>query len=410
MRAFIALEQRFLENGQDFYADASVDYSFWVRYLDVFDRVTIIARSKKVTVVPEQCPRSTGPGVDHFSMPYYEGPKEYLLQSSALWNSSRLVSLQKGAFILRVPGSIGTLVWIHLKRLGKPYALEVVGDPADSLSPLIWSSKLMKPIRWLSQTALRRQCHEAMAGIAYVSRVLGQKYPPGQNATNISYIPTGIEVPNFDNGLDVEAAKNMKAALTTVPTTSRPERRRMVFVGTLEALYKGQEYLLKALRRMLDTGLDIELEVIGDGRFRPSLEALAHDLGLGERVRFSGKITERREVFEKLRSSHLFLLPSLAEGLPRALIEAMALGLPCIATSVGGIPELLPKEDLVPPADANRLAEKIIEVLQNPERMHRMSERNRGTAQQYRTEALRKQRIRFYEDVSKITERFQNKY
>jgi glycosyltransferase involved in cell wall biosynthesis len=81
----------------------------------------------------------------------------------------------------------------------------------------------------------------------------------------------------------------------------------------------------------------------------------------------------------------------------------MARGLPCIGTTVGGIPELLPPEDLVPPNDPYALAAKIKEVLRSPERMARMSMRNLQKAQEYREEVLQARRRAFYQAVKEIT-------
>ncbi|GAB3976194.1 glycosyltransferase family 4 protein [Plantactinospora veratri] len=82
---------------------------------------------------------------------------------------------------------------------------------------------------------------------------------------------------------------------------------------------------------------------LGDGRYRPRLERLATDLGVRRQVHFTGTISAATEVRRQLDAADLFVMPSRTEGLPKALIEAMARGLPAVATSVGGIPELLPR-------------------------------------------------------------------
>ena len=86
------------------------------------------------------------------------------------------------------------------------------------------------------------------------------------------------------------------------------------------------------------------------------------------------------------------------------MIEAMARALPCIGSTVGGIPELLPLEDLVPPGDAAALARKIREVVIDPGRMARMSTRNLEKAREYREDALRERRVAFYQNIRNQTE------
>ena len=109
-----------------------------------------------------------------------------------------------------------------------------------------------------------------------------------------------------------------------------------------------------------------------------------------------GMVPAGEKVRELLDQADLFVLPSKTEGLPRAVLEAMARGLPCVCTSVGGVPEVLSREDLVPPGDAVALARKINDVLTNPERMASMSIRNLKKVKEYCVEILRGKRIDFY--------------
>jgi glycosyltransferase involved in cell wall biosynthesis len=84
----------------------------------------------------------------------------------------------------------------------------------------------------------------------------------------------------------------------------------------------------------------------------------------------------------------LFVLPSLTEGLPRALLEAMARGLPAIATRVGGVPELLPSECLVPPGDTGALEKKIHDVMYDAAALNVWARRNRDVALGYHERLL----------------------
>jgi glycosyltransferase involved in cell wall biosynthesis len=126
-------------------------------------------------------------------------------------------------------------------------------------------------------------------------------------------------------------------------------------------------------------GLDLHLTILGDGRHRAELEQLARELGLAARVRFAGVLPGGEPVRAVLDSSDLFVLPSRAEAQGRALLEAMARGLPCISSAVGGVPELLPLEDLVPPGNVGALTAKIGEVLASRERLEQMAARNPQT-------------------------------
>lgn len=128
---------------------------------------------------------------------------------------------------------------------------------------------------------------------------------------------------------------------------------------------KGQAHLLQALATLRPGHPDMSLDIVGDGELRDSLEARAGRLGLADTVRFHGE-RSREDVSQLMREADLFVLPSLYENLPCVLIEAMASGLPSVASGVGGVPELLPFEAgvTVPPADPHALAQAIERALQ----------------------------------------------
>ncbi|MGA8480342.1 MAG: glycosyltransferase family 4 protein, partial [Chthoniobacterales bacterium] len=134
------------------------------------------------------------------------------------------------------------------------------------------------------------------------------------------------------------------------------------------------------------------------------VESRAASHGLANRVQFRGQLTTPEAIRAELDQADLFVLPSRQEGLPRAMIEAMARALPCLGSTVGGIPELLSAEDLVPPNDAPALADKICEVLADPSRMARMSARNLEKAREYSDGALTNRRKAFYRHLRACTE------
>ena len=150
--------------------------------------------------------------------------------------------------------------------------------------------------------------------------------------------------------------------------------------------------------------IDAELVIVGSGRYQHKLEERANAHRIGDCVHFSGQLTNPVDVRSELDRADLFVLPSRVEGLPRAMIEAMARGLPCIGSSVGGIPELLPPEDIVPPGDVPALASKITQVLQQPTRMQQMSARNLIKAGEYKDDVLNARRREFYQFLRNRTE------
>jgi glycosyltransferase involved in cell wall biosynthesis len=110
------------------------------------------------------------------------------------------------------------------------------------------------------------------------------------------------------------------------------------------------------------------------------------------------------EVRKVLDEADLFVLPSRAEGLPRALIEAMARGLPAVASDVGGCGELLAKADLVSAGSASLLATAVQAILDDPERMSRAAEQNLANSREYAESLLEDRRRRFYDKLLRVSE------
>jgi glycosyltransferase involved in cell wall biosynthesis len=178
---------------------------------------------------------------------------------------------------------------------------------------------------------------------------------------------------------------------------------QLIFVGTLEELYKAPEVLIDSVALCVRGGLDITLRLIGGGRRRPALEARAAALNISSRVLFLGELPAGAAIRSELDRADLFILPSRQEGLPRAMLEAMARALPCIGSTVGGIPELLGPDEMAPPGDPVALGRKICQVLSDFNRLSRLSLQNLATAQDYREDLLQVRRLRFYRELQSRT-------
>jgi colanic acid/amylovoran biosynthesis glycosyltransferase len=120
-----------------------------------------------------------------------------------------------------------------------------------------------------------------------------------------------------------------------------PERmaRHLTYTGRL-SVEKGLPVLLESLSDLVRRGFELRLSVLGDGPDRGFLESYAHRIGVSAHVDFLGYV-DQATIRSTLRASDMFVLPSFAEGIPVALMEAMASGVPVIATQVGGVSELI---------------------------------------------------------------------
>jgi glycosyltransferase involved in cell wall biosynthesis len=157
------------------------------------------------------------------------------------------------------------------------------------------------------------------------------------------------------------------------------DARRLVCVGRL-CEQKGQILLIEAARRLAEEGVEFELVLAGDGELRGVIEALIAAYGLGARVRITGWISGL-QVRDEIVAARAMVLPSFAEGLPVAIMEAMALRRPVISTYVAGIPELVRDGEtgwLVPAGDVEALAGAMRACLETtPEELMRLAETGR---------------------------------
>ena len=161
---------------------------------------------------------------------------------------------------------------------------------------------------------------------------------------------------------------------------------------------KGYDDLLHALA-LVDG--DARLEIVGDGPRRPEYEALAHRLGLADRVQFTG-LQSKPELAERMRRADLFVLASRFENNPCVVLEAMASGLPVVATRVGGLPELVDERSglLAEPRDPRSIAGRIAEALARLDTFDR-DEIARRARERYGREAVGKLLLRAYEDAQR---------
>lgn len=146
---------------------------------------------------------------------------------------------------------------------------------------------------------------------------------------------------------------------------------------------KGHEHLLRAVARLRTEGVaGVRVELVGDGPHRTALERLARNLGIAEIVTFAG---EMRDVTGRLAAMDVFVLPSLTEGRPTAIMEAMAAGLPVVATQVGAVDTLVNDGVtgfVVPPGDADALAAALRRLIEDTRLRETFGRAARRTAEE----------------------------
>jgi glycosyltransferase involved in cell wall biosynthesis len=406
----VALDARYtVVSDGSVWSEVGMAQEFWERYLEVFDRVRIVARAVRVEHLPDGWLPVIGKNIFFHAVPDFHGPWQCLQRYPAIRAAIRAATPARGAVILRVGSQVANILEHRLSETGHPYALEVIGDPFEVFAPGVVDHPLRPLFRWHFSRCLRRQCLRA-AAVAYVTkRALQKRYPTRAFSTNISDVNLTQEAVRGGffraHNPNVELDSEGLAECFNTPKLQGPYQ--LVTVGSLAQLYKGTDVLIEAIARCVHAGVDLTAVIVGDGMYKRDLMALAERVGMASRIYFPGHVRAGRPVRDILDASDLFVLPSRTEGLPRALIEAMARGLPCIGSDVGGIPELLDASELVPVGDAAALAAKIQEVLRNPLRMETLSHKNLADAMEYCDSVLSERRRQFYQVVRDITQHWE---
>ena len=199
----------------------------------------------------------------------------------------------------------------------------------------------------------------------WTTRVVGVSEDAAMVALEMDGVPAD-KVRVIHNGVDLERFDGQPAR------PARP-RRRAVTVGRLTAI-KDQATLLRAVRRVVAAVPDFQFDVVGDGPARGELEALRDSLGLHDHVHFHGY---HAQVADFLAGADFFVLSSLSEGVSLAVLEAMASGLPVVATDVGGNSEVVVSGEtgyLAPPNSPELLSELMLRLTGNPVDLARMGQ------------------------------------
>ena len=213
---------------------------------------------------------------------------------------------------------------------------------------------------WVTRWAYARAAHVITVS-APIRRLLLER--AGLRPERVSVIPNALPQPE-------------RPGETATPPFASP------LVGVVARLQpeKGLTVFLEAASRVASAVPDVEFLVVGDGPLRGALPALADSLGLNGRVHFLGARADADALIERL---DVLVVPSLSEGSPLVVLEAMHAGVPVVATAVGGIPEQIRNAReglLVPPGDATALADAVRDLLREPERARALAAEARRRA------------------------------
>lgn len=231
--------------------------------------------------------------------------------------------------------------WIH----HKPIVLTVRGSDLN-----LFRGKLFTPVF--------RYIFRRVAAITTVSKILREKVLAlGIAPEKVHLIPNGVDCFTFRPLPRNEVRRKLQ-----LPS----ERIIVLWIGRFVAI-KGVEFLIQAIPEVMSSKPNVLFVLVGTGELENALKAHVHQMGLSDAVMFAGKIVQD-QIPLWLNAADILVLPSLNEGRPNVILEAMACEIPVVATAVGGIPEIVHDHQngfLVAPKDSVALAERLITLSQN---------------------------------------------
>lgn len=338
----------------------------------------------RVAIVPEWYPSDTKPVRGTFVReqaraiaPYadvavvYCDPDE--VATSGLWSARTAV--EDGIRVVRVglaglrPRQLGTAVRMRAVDASIA-ALERDGFRPDVLHAHVFSAAVPALL------AARRRRRPLVVSEHYTGVSRGRLSRWDRLVARVAYTGADLTCPVSEDLGRAVAGLAPRARLRKVPNSvdaelfaaTRDAQRdpggpRLLTVAMLTEL-KGIVHLLRAVPELLSARPTLRLDIVGDGPDRAGLERLAEELGIASAVTFHGQL-ERERVAERMRAADLFVLPSLWENLPCVIIEALASGLPVVATRVGGVPELVTAETglLAEPGNSRSLGAALQQAL-----------------------------------------------
>lgn len=350
------------------------------RYYAIADEIHVAIRTKKIdkkdaakyseitlkpfVVIP--CPNTES------LLGIFQRPKLKKILKKAIMESDYVVA--------RVPSAIGFYAAKIALKIKKPLLVEAVACPWGGYWNHSFKGKIIAPLYFFK---MKKVLKKAPYAIYVTNEFLQRRYPTKGKAISCS----DVALPSFDENIIIKRILKIK-------------QQNKIIIGTLAAVnvrYKGQQYIIRALGKLKKQGItNFEYHLVGGGD-QSYLRSQAKKYNVEHQVKFIGPLPHEK-VFAWLDTIDIYAQPSRQEGLPRALIEAMSRGLPCIGARTGGIPELIEPAYIF--NNSRKEIDEIINILlsMTPDVMEKQARRNFEFAKSYERSILEKRRREFFEE------------
>lgn len=352
------------------------------RYLSMFDQMVVSTRMMDKSLYKGNSSgyrKTNGDSIQVIPIKSYNDIPDAIKKKNEILNEIKLVITSVDKVIIRMPSVIGFFACDIAKKLNKDYIIEMVACPWDGyMNHVRFGGKILAPIMWYKTKSAVKKAPKVL----YVTeKFLQKRYPTKGNSIACS----DVVLPEISDDLlknRIDKIKNSKI---------EQKELKLGTVASVELKYKGQEYVFRAIAKLKEQGYNIKYYLAGGGD-NTRLKEIAKNLNIENDVYFLGSLPHN-EVFKMLNEIDVYIQPSLQEGLPRALIEAMRVGCPAIGSDVGGIPELLDESMIF----RRKNVTKLMEILNCKSfNLIEQSKKNYIKSKEFDMEKLDLRRKRFY--------------
>lgn len=372
-----------LKKENDYYG-LTLNYAFFKnRYLDKMENLTVITRSSlmesyKGNIDGYQI--TNGDRVMVHPVHHYHQIPDAIFKRGIIKNELASLLQKCDKVIIRMPSVLGILACSICEKLSIPYMIEMVACAWDGyLNHTNRFGKILAPFLFYFTRKSVKKCPY----VVYVTNAfLQRRYP----TSGLQFACSDVVL--LDSSSDVLQKKIQKME------SFQEKDFTMCTVANVGMKYKGHIYALQAMKKLKSQGIHISYYLAGNGD-QTYLKKYIDRYGLNNDVHFLGSLTHQ-QVFELLDQIDVYIQPSLQEGLPRALVEAMSRGCFCIGSDAGGIPELIDSKYIFH-KKCNKQLSSILGNL-NREEIIMACKRNFQVAQKYEKNYLDSLRNKIYND------------
>lgn len=370
----------YIEGDRKYGLPANAD-SFFEKYLDIFSEVRVLGDPIKKYLDKTSLVEMIDPRISVRILKPNQSPADFL-NDNEIRNVLDEEIKKAEAILIKPTTRKGMMAEKIAKKYNKPYMIEMTGDIHNALSrqenilKKIYAPVLFRQIKW--------NMRDCKFGLYVSQEYLQRKYPVRGLMCGCS----DVNIPETDENI-------LKRRFEKIDHLDINDRVDIALIGFYQGVMKGVDTAIRALSKIPNT---FHLHILGNGteENRSKWYLYGEERGVDRnRIHFPKPLPSSVAVMEWLDEMDFFVLPTLSEGLPRCMVEALSRGVICFASDVCTLPELLEEECLHSVGDDGKLAELILSSSKDKEKMKRYAERNFNKAKEFQFDKLRIKRNDF---------------